>query len=223
MDEVTPPLDRKQTINQKEHTMKAKVLRNYKRKSDGDLGEFAQNVHDGIVANGSFPTGGITAVGFQTDITSFITTAAHAVKGSDTDRANRDNARAALTVDLDALADWTDLTADGDVSIITAFGFEPTATTRSTSVLAVPRINSVINYANTKLKLLVGNVPKAHGFEVQVSSGTGPWVLQASFPSTRNMILENLVPGTLYNIRVRALGGSTGYSEWSSVATCMCT
>jgi hypothetical protein len=33
------------------------------------------------------------------------------------------------------------------------------------------------------------------------------------------MVLANLTSGTNYNIRVRALGGRTGYSEWSMVTS----
>jgi hypothetical protein len=33
--------------------------------------------------------------------------------------------------------------------------------------------------------------------------------------------LKNLVPGTVYQIRARALGGSTGYSDWSMITSCM--
>jgi len=33
--------------------------------------------------------------------------------------------------------------------------------------------------------------------------------LALTFPNTRGMGLKNLVPGTLYGIRLRAVGGST--------------
>jgi hypothetical protein len=31
----------------------------------------------------------------------------------------------------------------------------------------------------------------------------------------RRLVLENLTPGTVHAIQVRAVGGSTGYSYWS--------
>jgi hypothetical protein len=51
--------------------------------------------------------------------------------------------------------------------------------------------------------------------------GGGEWQEAGIFPQARRMVLANLTPGTIYNIRVRALGGSTGYSEWSPVTSRM--
>ena len=36
------------------------------------------------------------------------------------------------------------------------------------------------------------------------------------FPNTKNIGLTNLTPGTVYNVRIRAIGGSTQYSVWSA-------
>jgi hypothetical protein len=35
--------------------------------------------------------------------------------------------------------------------------------------------------------------------------------------------VENLVPGTTYNISARAIGGSDGFSEWSDPVSHMAT
>ena len=35
------------------------------------------------------------------------------------------------------------------------------------------------------------------------------------FTNFRNMPLNNLAPGTSYQVHVRAIGGSTGYGDWS--------
>jgi hypothetical protein len=37
----------------------------------------------------------------------------------------------------------------------------------------------------------------------------------------RRIEVANLTPGTTYNIRIRAIGGSTGQSDWSDVASRM--
>jgi hypothetical protein len=36
-------------------------------------------------------------------------------------------------------------------------------------------------------------------------------------------VLPDLMPGTIYFVRVRAIGGSTGYSEWSVPVSLMAT
>ena len=35
------------------------------------------------------------------------------------------------------------------------------------------------------------------------------------FTYSRNRVIENLTPDVLYTIQVRAIGGTTGYSDWS--------
>ena len=75
----------------------------------------------------------------------------------------------------------------------------------------------------TKLKIRASSVPNAHGFEVQYRIGTGPWQAGGSYPNPRAMVLSDLTPGTAYELRVRAIGGSTGYSDWSDVVIHMAT
>jgi len=41
------------------------------------------------------------------------------------------------------------------------------------------------------------------------------------FTNSRSMPLNNLIPGTNYTVQVRAIGGSTGYSDWSDAVSHM--
>lgn len=211
------------TTKERTKHMLAKVLRTYKKLSDGALSEKAQHVHDVMVAGGSFPTSVMTALAFQGTIDVFNTNAAAAVGGSTTDTANKNNARVQLISNLDALADWVDANSGGDSSFILANGFDPSATSRSAVVLGVPVLQTLTNYANTKLKLTSTVVTGATGYEAQTSVGAGAWSNSIVFTSSRNMILENLTPGTIYNVRVRAFGGNNQHGEWSGVISQMCT
>ncbi|HEX4349171.1 MAG TPA: fibronectin type III domain-containing protein, partial [Verrucomicrobiae bacterium] len=51
----------------------------------------------------------------------------------------------------------------------------------------------------------------------------GPWTEAGIFTQARRIVLPGLVSGTIYFVRVRAVGGSTGYSDWSGVASLMAT
>jgi len=62
----------------------------------------------------------------------------------------------------------------------------------------------------------VGPLKNARGYQAQVRSGDGPWLEAGISPKARRIELTNLTPGTMYGIRVRAIGGSTGYSDWSN-------
>jgi len=46
---------------------------------------------------------------------------------------------------------------------------------------------------------------------------------RGDFSQSPAIVLERLTPGTIYNVRLRALGGSTGYSDWSVAAALMAT
>ena len=60
----------------------------------------------------------------------------------------------------------------------------------------------------------------ANGYEARYAAigagGTpGPWQTGQVFPNTRTLAVNGLTPGNSYPIQVRALGGSTQYSDWS--------
>ena len=70
-------------------------------------------------------------------------------------------------------------------------------------------------------------IRNGRGFEVEIAVVTGdstfgPWVNRGYFSSSRKMKLDGLNRGTDYAVRARALGGSTGYSDWSSPMIQMC-
>jgi len=49
----------------------------------------------------------------------------------------------------------------------------------------------------------------------RVSYGANGWQAAGVFTQARRIVLQNLTPGTTYNIQARAIGGSTGSSDWS--------
>ena len=55
----------------------------------------------------------------------------------------------------------------------------------------------------------------AFGYEVQICTGTGAWTSVKYSQQARTITLTGLTTGTVYQVRVRALGGSTGQSDWS--------
>ncbi|MES2995705.1 MAG: fibronectin type III domain-containing protein [Verrucomicrobiota bacterium] len=58
--------------------------------------------------------------------------------------------------------------------------------------------------------------------EVEGETQIGPWQNRGFFSSFRAMVLTDLQRGKTYAIRVRALGGRTGHSDWSDAVTQTC-
>jgi hypothetical protein len=126
-------------------------------------------------------------------------------------------ARDALLVAIRQLAAYVQiLTATLTESQIYTSGFEIVNTNRAQSPLSQPVLTGLDNSLTTKLLVLFGTITNAKAYQVQFSTGTGAWQEAGIFPSTKNVLITNLTPGTIYNVRVRAIGGSTQYSEWSA-------
>ena len=49
-----------------------------------------------------------------------------------------------------------------------------------------------------------------------------PWQNAGLFTNSRSMTINDLTPGTTYAFQVRAVGGSTGYTDWSDPVAHMC-
>ncbi|MGC3960598.1 MAG: hypothetical protein QM813_22500 [Verrucomicrobiota bacterium] len=63
----------------------------------------------------------------------------------------------------------------------------------------------------------------ARAYEARVRVGTQPWQSAGVFTKARGLLLEELIPGQLYDVQARGVGGSTGYSDWSDPVSHMAT
>ncbi len=87
----------------------------------------------------------------------------------------------------------------------------------------VPVILDVTNPASTKLGIKLQGVYGAKSYEFRGAVGSNPPVLLGTFPSTRGIILEPLVPGNLYVLQARAVFGGNRFSVLSEPVSHMCT
>jgi hypothetical protein len=58
---------------------------------------------------------------------------------------------------------------------------------------------------------------------VQFSTVLDEWQEAGIYTTTQGIFLTNLTPGTVYHVRLRAIGGSTQYSPWSAIVSRMAT
>jgi len=83
---------------------------------------------------------------------------------------------------------------------------------------------SLLNNGSTQLLLRLLPVLNAKLYQLQTSTDGGKtWVEAGMSTQARRIVLKGLTPGTTYSVRARAIGGSTGASNWSNPASVMAT
>ena len=136
---------------------------------------------------------------------------------------DRDASRETLIGLLRQIALWLDNKAQGNVDTVTLFHFDYIESGQhAPATLAKPVIKAILNEITTQLKLRVLAVANAHSYVVEYRVGGGAWTAGGTFTNSRGMVVTGLTPGTLYEFRVRAVGGNNMVSDWSDSVTHMC-
>ena len=127
----------------------------------------------------------------------------------------RNVALAAVIEGLDALAFYVQTVARFDRDMMLTSGFVPVSTNRAQSKLDAPSITGIDNDTATELNVHLTTVANSYGYEVQICTGPDARTTVKYSAQARTITLTGLTTGTVYQVRVRALGGSTGQSDWS--------
>jgi hypothetical protein len=111
--------------------------------------------------------------------------------------------------------------------VLLSSGFQAAVTTRVRSPLANPSILNIGFGNSTEQVLKVTAIVHAKCYEVRTAAvgaenTPGPWQTADMFTNSRSMTVDGLIPGTTYMFQVRAIGGSTRYSDWSNPVSRMC-
>ena len=182
---------------------------------DADLAEFADSVAALLAGNPSFPTPPVVATALGTLVAGYHAAIVAALPGGIPLTAAKNAARELV---LDALrkdANYVQTIASQNLAKLLTSGYFANSTNRSQLPLDKPVIALVDNEAATQLLVRLNPVTNAKAYQLQTSTGTNPWVEAGIFTQSRRIVLPGLVSGTVYNVRARAIGGSTGYSDWS--------
>jgi hypothetical protein len=102
-------------------------------------------------------------------------------------------------------------------------GYDVVTYSRSKITLVAPLITGLDNSVTTQLEVYLQAVAGAKAYHVQYCTGTGAWVDAGVWPNTKGIVITGLVPGTVYSVRVRGIGGSYQYGPWSAAVSLMCT
>jgi len=216
--------------------MNLRASRDFTGYSDLDVGGFTRNHIVCMTGNLAFtnppvpmhprPTVNAAADG-EMDMTTLEEIFEAAITASNNGGPQQTAAKeAARSAVLDALrknANYVQTLASHDLEMLLSSGFTAVSTNRAQAPLDQPVIAAIDNLGTTKLLVRVTPILNARNYQVQISAGTGAWEDAGIFPKARRIVLERLTPGTIYNVRLRALGGSSGYSDWSVAAALMAT
>ena len=200
-----------------------KVSRDFLKYSDAEADEFAVRIVNGLTGNAAFPTPPVIPANLAALGDAFRTAIA-AATGDPVDTVAKDNARDTLMTALRKDANYVEMEASQDLQKLLSSGYYAAGTNRAQTPLDTPTITEISNLATTQLLVRLTPIDNAKSYQVQTSiNGSGTWQEAGIFTQARRIVLPNLTPGTICNVRARAIGGSTGASDWSLPAARMVT
>lgn len=190
--------------------------------SDHDLEERGQSVSTKLYLVPAFAEPPVSKEDLDDGLAAFSVALAEADQGGEQDTADKNNKREALVAMLYKLAGHVQKLHNNDLALLLSSGFDAVSTNRAQTPLPKPTIKKVLPGNSTEMILRVETLRNARSWEVQYALvGTdglaGPWQNAAASTQSRRILVTDLIPGRSYQFRVRAVGGSTGFSDWSDV------
>jgi len=173
--------------------------------------------------NPLFPTLPVTLTVLGTMLTAYQNAMTAAAMGGPKDTAVLAETRDTLNGAMRQTAGYIQSLGLTNESDLLSSGFDIIVPGKHPSQPLTQPVFSLDNSVSGKLGVFLAAVPHAKAYHVQFCTGTAPWVDLGIFPNTKNIIVPNLTPGTVYSVRVQAIGGSTQYSIWSGVVSIMST
>lgn len=189
--------------------------------TDHYLEETGTQVSSKLYSVAVFAGAPVTELELNTARTAFSQSVGAATQGGPQQTADKANKRAILVAMLRELANFVQGKHGNNLEVLLSSGFEAASTNRSAAPLATPEIKKIVNLNSGECRLYIGAIRNSKGYATSYAlldnSGTpGPWQDGPVVVSSRKVILSGLTPGAQYLLRLRALGGSTGFSLWSN-------
>lgn len=192
-----------------------RISLSFTRLKDGDVPPFAKSILENMTNNASFPTPTVPLATVVAALADYEAKLAAAEDGTKRDTAEKDIAKRTLLVMLRQLASYVQSVASEDLSMLLSSGFQPVNPPSPPIELPKPVIAKVENNQSTQLQVRLNPVATARAYEIRINHGTAGWQSAGVFTQARKIVVKDLIPGTTYTIQARAIGGSTGASDWS--------
>jgi len=201
--------------------MTSKVSFGFGRLPDTELDNFAQGVINALTGNAAFPAPPITMANLQTAKDDLTAKMAAAQTGGPADTAAKNNSKQTLITMLRDVAAYVQIRCNNDPAILLSSGFEMQSTNRAQVELTKPQSLSLKNGAAGQLIGRVDPVKSANMYEGRIKPSDGDWLPSVFTGDSQHIIFDGLTRGKDYTAQVRALGGSTGQSDWSDPSSHM--
>src|SRR5665213_1089009 len=199
----------------KHHEKATKHPAGLRKMAEGNLGKFALNVAGKMDGNAFFPNPKVTPKQLTDKANEFIVAVANCVDGTSVDTAHKNNVKTQLIALLDSLADDIESTAQGNVEMLSSTGYNLTnPNVVSPTPVGAVTITNINNVASTKLGLDLDVQGSVWSVTVQMMTAPNAWVTLGVFTDLNDVVLTNLVPGTVYTLRACAMAAGNQQSEW---------
>lgn len=198
----------------------ARVLVGFTHAPDPVLVETAGGVLKCMTDNPAFPEPPVTMQALEAAINEFSASLAAQMQGGMMATAHKKNTREALVALLRRLAAYVQTHCNGDLATLLSSGFQAANPSRAQQQLAKPIVPRLTNGISGQLIAKIKPVPNAKCYETRYAAvapngAAGPFLPGDIATDSRAIAINNLTPGTMYEVQIRAVGGSTGYSGWS--------
>lgn len=201
--------------------MSTKVSLSFGELSDTELDNFAQGVIDALTGNATYPTPPVTLTNLQAAVDDYTAKMAAAQTGTKADRAAKNHSREVLEGLLRKVATYVQMMCNEDPALLLTSGFQMQSTNRTSTPLEKPTGLSIKNGVAGQLVARVDAVKNANTYEGRAKPFDGDWLPSVFTGDSQHIIFNGLTRGKDYTAQVRALGGSTGQSDWSDPSTHM--
>jgi|SRR6188768_2136801 len=199
-----------------------RVSMSFVQSSDADVVTFTSEVITGMGAP-AFAEAPVTTIAMTARQTDFQQKLAAAGNEGKTEIAAKNVSRAALLADLRRNANFVQLIASTDLPLLLSSGYKAVSTNRTSGPLTKPIITNVDNFQSTVLMVAAAVDSRSRSQEARYRVGEGPYQPAGVHTRPSQIPFENLVPGTTYELQMRSVGGTTGYSDWSDPVSRMAT
>jgi hypothetical protein len=204
-----------------------RIVDGFRTQANEQLATAAGTVITGLTNNPAFPSLPVDLKTVQAALDDLNAALAAQPHGGTAATAEKNNKREALIAHLRRLKHYVQDNCGNDPAVALSSGFPAAASTRTRGPLANPSILNVRRGNSAELVLKVTPIARAKCYEVRqaavgVGNTPGPWQTVGLFTDSRVMTISGLTPGATYVFQARAVGGSTGYSDWSNPVSRMC-